>query len=545
MSDFDISVSDDGSAGSKVKAHIQILSLNICYRVNDIPTLELKLVDRYIPDKDTFELADKKIFEIGKIISVTSVDKKVALFKGIITGVGIGVGADGEVFHHITAHGDIVKMTEGKITTLFKAETTDEDIIKKLMTDAGVKLGKIAAGKFPHHQYFCFQQSPWRVMMARTIANGAVFSPEVEANNIVDLQTFKAEKVTLNLNRSEVRHFYLHTDARSQIKKVSASTWSIEKQELDKDVTGDLAGYKTIKDVDKVMATPDLTLFANIPKSPDELKAEATAQNNYRAIDLYSGEISLVIQPQSSAPTIALMNQISLAGAGKEFAGDYMVTAITHRTYQGQWMMDITLGLSLRQTLQSDYANLSPLPIVVGKVMKYEEDKSENLQRIPVKLPAITGEEKIWARLLSPFASNEEGVFFPPNEDDEVMVGFIDGDCRYPVILGSTHNSKQKPPGKFGPDEVNQGIFIKNEDKLINLSFDKKNTSMSLIAGEETKAILSDEAGVSVEKGESNIAISKAINIISADPLALECERDIALTSKAKFIISATSTEIE
>ncbi len=41
--------------------------------------------------------------------------------------------------------------------------------------------------------------------------------------------------------------------------------------------------------------------------------------------------------------------------------------------------------------------------------------------------------------------STAEGFFFRPELDDEVIVGFEQGDVRYPYLIGGLWNGKDKP----------------------------------------------------------------------------------------------------
>lgn len=73
----------------------------------------------------------------------------------------------------------------------------------------------------------------------------------------------------------------------------------------------------------------------------------------------------------------------------------------------------------------------------------------ENLGRILVRLPLWEHQGKgqaIWARLIAPFAGPEQGFFFAPEIDDEVVVGFMHGDYRHGFVLGSVWNHTAPPP---------------------------------------------------------------------------------------------------
>ncbi len=55
--------------------------------------------------------------------------------------------------------------------------------------------------------------------------------------------------------------------------------------------------------------------------------------------------------------------------------------------------------------------------------------------------------ESEWARVLQFFAGPSHGAFFIPKINSEVLVAFIHGDMRFPVVLGGLFNGQDHPPG--------------------------------------------------------------------------------------------------
>lgn len=544
MNSFSITVADAAE-----KINIEIIDIDIVYAVNDVPCLKLRLLDDPSNDK-SFVLSSKKIFIPGKVITVTTGDKKITLFNGIITGLSVGCTQD--YYLDVIAHGDVIKMTEGLTTQLFE-KMDDSNIIKKLLDDSGVKINSSAKKSIEHDQYFCYQQSSWRVMMARLIANGFVFVPSPGNNEIIDLQTYTAEKASIKLNKSEVRSFQFDLDVRSQIKSITAKAWSIEDQKVGNEVKGNAGDYRKLENNEIDSIIPSLTLSFNMPKAPKELEASVTAQNNYRLLDLYQGRLTLVILESSEVPNITLMQKLNIEGAGTKFSGDYIVTRIRHRTINKQWLIDLELGLPLAKTLNSPYASLPPLPNFTGLVKKNEQE-TENLGRIRIKLPLIS-ETQIWARLLSPFASNKEGLFFPPNEGDEVNVGFIEGDCRYPVILGSCHSKKNEQPVPFDPNNGVKGIYTLyakepegTRDNPMNHKFDMTGKFMEISSGKESntgKITINGDTGTSLAKGDSSLTIGDKVDIISKDVMTLTTDKDINIKASGKVVVTAQVTEVK
>jgi len=56
--------------------------------------------------------------------------------------------------------------------------------------------------------------------------------------------------------------------------------------------------------------------------------------------------------------------------------------------------------------------------------------------RLQVKVPAVMGEEKVWAEPCAPYAGDGVGFFAMPPADTGVWVEFEAGDTRYPIWSG-------------------------------------------------------------------------------------------------------------
>ena len=96
--------------------------------------------------------------------------------------------------------------------------------------------------------------------------------------------------------------------------------------------------------------------------------------------------------------------------------------------------------------------------IVIGIVA--DLDDPEGLGRVQVSIPHLGDQLSDWARLVSLMAGAERGVFFRPEKDDEVLVGFEHGDPRRPYILGGLWSKADQPPADDGKAKQNNWRFI-------------------------------------------------------------------------------------
>jgi uncharacterized protein involved in type VI secretion and phage assembly len=79
-----------------------------------------------------------------------------------------------------------------------------------------------------------------------------------------------------------------------------------------------------------------------------------------------------------------------------------------------------------------------------------------NLNRVQVRVYNADGindqNGPVWARVAVPFAGGSRGAFFIPNVGDEVIVVFLSGDSRFPVVIGSLWNGHDSAPDQIGGD---------------------------------------------------------------------------------------------
>jgi len=68
--------------------------------------------------------------------------------------------------------------------------------------------------------------------------------------------------------------------------------------------------------------------------------------------------------------------------------------------------------------------------------------------RVRIKLPwaADAAGYEAWARLATLMAGAQRGSWFIPDVDDEVLVAFVGGDLRHPIVIGALWNGADAPP---------------------------------------------------------------------------------------------------
>ena len=88
----------------------------------------------------------------------------------------------------------------------------------------------------------------------------------------------------------------------------------------------------------------------------------------------------------------------------------------------------------------------------------------DGLSRVQVRLFAFDGvsgqDAPIWARVAVPFAGRNRGAFLLPSVGDEVIVTFVNGDTRLPIVIGSLWNGRDKPPEQLPGGEVDRWTIV-------------------------------------------------------------------------------------
>jgi uncharacterized protein involved in type VI secretion and phage assembly len=76
------------------------------------------------------------------------------------------------------------------------------------------------------------------------------------------------------------------------------------------------------------------------------------------------------------------------------------------------------------------------------------ENDGDDEGRVKVKFPWFDGGATVteWCRVSQLYAGGGYGSVFVPEKDDEVLVAFIHGDMRFPIVLGGLYNGVDKPP---------------------------------------------------------------------------------------------------
>jgi len=146
--------------------------------------------------------------------------------------------------------------------------------------------------------------------------------------------------------------------------------------------------------------------------------------------------------------------------------------------------------------------------------------------RIQVKLYNFDGlqdqDAPIWARVAVPFAGGDRGAFFIPDVGDEIVVTFINGDPRQPIVVGGLWNGDKKPSETLSGPNVDRWTITGKQKTKISIIEDSTGPKVELrtpagrtltLDDAQSTITASDPTGNSVTMDASGITITAASKV--------------------------------
>jgi uncharacterized protein involved in type VI secretion and phage assembly len=170
--------------------------------------------------------------------------------------------------------------------------------------------------------------------------------------------------------------------------------------------------------------------------------------------------------------------------------------------------------------------------VVIGIVSNINDPNK--LGRVKVKFPWLSDkDESYWARIATPMAGSQRGIYFLPEINDEVLVVFEHGDVGFPYILGALWNVNDVPPTEAKQDGKNNIRLIKSRSGHV--------ISLDDTQGQETINIIdkSKKNSIKIETKTNTITITTDKDITLSAPKGV-----IKLDAKKIEINSQNTTDI-
>jgi uncharacterized protein involved in type VI secretion and phage assembly len=171
-----------------------------------------------------------------------------------------------------------------------------------------------------------------------------------------------------------------------------------------------------------------------------------------------------------------------------------------------------------------------------------ENKDSSGLGRVKVTFPwhSQPGESH-WARVCVPMTGGNRGTYFIPENGDEVLVAFDRGDLRFPYIIGSLWNGKEKAPqtNSDGKNDVRQIRTRKGH----MLTFNDGTKGLVQLELNDGKKLTIDDDGIKLDDTKGNRLVidsnGGSITIEAAKSLSLKAPQ-ISVQATAKLDLKAS-----
>ncbi len=537
--------------GKEVSGEFNVLSLTVNRELNRISSATIQLQDGE-PAKATFAVSDTAHFIPGKKVEIQLGyrSQNETVFKGIIVKQGIKIRKSGSVLQ-VDCRDEAVKMTTN-INSRYFADKKDSDIMEELIGFHALQKN-VEATTPSLKQVVQYNATDWDFLLCRAEANGRVVLVENGKVSVAKPETSGAPVLKIAYGAT-VLELDAEIDARWQSKGIKTSSWNPADQKIvsteAKEPSVTASGNLSPSDLAQALGGDAEEVKHGGRLEEPELQAWADARLLKERLAKVRGRARC-----QGIAAIVPGKVVEITGIGERFAGKMYVSGVRHSVSSGNWETDIQFGLN--PELFAETYNLCPLPaagllpavsgLQIGIVTVLENDP-DGEDRIKVRLPLVNGaEEGTWARIATLDAGKQRGTFFRPEIGDEVIVGFLHDDPRYPVVLGMCHSSA-KPAPEPAKDANHHKGYVSREK--LKLSFDDEKKIITLETPAGNKLALSDDAkGISFEDQNGNkITLNDSgIVIESCKDLTLKASKDIKqeganMEFKAQTSLKASGT---
>lgn len=527
--------------GEELSAVYQVKSIAVAKEVNRIPKANITIFDGDTATQE-FKLSNSDLFIPGKKIEIKAGyhNEEETIFKGIVIKHSLKIRSGASALF-IECRDEAVRMTIGRKSAYFY-EKTDSDIIEDMIANYAGLSPKVDTISNTHPELIQYQSSDWDYMLTRVQANGKLCFVNDGEITVTDPDTSQEAVETISFGET-LMDFDGEIDAREQYKKITASSWNSADQEII-DVEGNdpscqLNGNLDPSTLSEVIDLDDLQLKHGGQLTDIDLQGWSDATFKYQQLAKTRGRIMF-----QGIPSVKPGVMLSLAGVGDRFNGDVYITGVKHELSEGSWVCHAQFGLNpewISETFdvsQKPAAGLTPAisGLQIGIVTQLEGDP-DGEDRILVKMPVINkDEEGIWARVCSLDAGENRGSFFRPEIDDEVIIGFLNDDPNYPVILGMMNSSAKPAPLSATDDNHEKGFVTRSGIEMI---FNDEKISYTLKTPGGRTLVVDDDAEEITITDDSNTML------MNSDGITIESSGDINIKSTGDLNLEGTNVSIK
>lgn len=534
--------------GTQIKDVYGIQSMHITHAVNRISFAEIVLNADVTMDSDTIPISDGTDFNPGNTISITAgyvdVPEK-SIFEGLIVSHSIELNKETYFTFRIRCKHAAVSMTYNKTEAEFFTKT-EGDIISAVLSNYTFN-SSVDSTTIQQDVVFQRMATDWDFILALSDYNGFIVCMD-DTNLSIAKPKFSGDPVLMIEAGDSIISFEATLSAENQPVSVNAKSWDVKTQAIISSASAEPTvndqGIIKPKDLSAQLNQGALNLISTAPLQKEDLQAWADNELLWKRLAAIRGTVKFIGNAQ-----VKTGNLIELGGVGEKFNGKAFVSSVIQNIDDGAWNTTVKFGLEYAPIRMRDDFLYPPaagqLPGIFGllpaTVMQISNDP--NMQfRVKINIASNAATQSgIWARMANFYASSSAGLGFWPEVGDEVVVGFMESDPRFPVVLGSLYSDNRKSPN-LPPDDKNNlkslttrtGMVLSfDEEKKVILLTTPGNNSIT-ISDNDKSLTLADQNGNSVKLSSDGIVLN------SAKDIQLKATGDITLTATGKVSVSAT-----
>lgn len=515
-------------------------SVVVSKSINRIPTARIILSDGNVADED-FEISSGDKFVPGQEVEIQAGYHNTddTIFKGIVIRQSIKATGSASVLI-VDLKDAAIAMTIGRKNKYFE-EVTDSDIMEEVLGTYSKLKPDVEATKISHLEMVQYYVTDWDFMVTRAEANGQLVFVD-DSSVTLKVPDLSAEPLVELAYGHNVVEFEAGVDARDQFAATKSFAWDYAKQEVleeeGKDPGYEEQGNLKASELADVLGLKSFDQVHSGKVSDQELKAWSDAKLSRSRLSRVQGRVKTI-----GFSTAKPGETVTFAGFGDRFNGKAYISSVVHTITPSEgWYSDIQFGLP-QDWFMDKYDNIVARPasglippiqgLQNGVVTNIHEDPDGEF-RVKVRIPVIDPQsEGVWARVSAVDAGEKRGLFFRPELEDEVIVGFFNDDPTDPVVLGMLHSSAKASPITPAEENNEKGLYTKSEMKL---AFDDDLVSIILETPKGNKMVLSeDEGGISMEDENGNKLV------MSADGIVIESAADLVMKASGDVTIEGTN----
>jgi Rhs element Vgr protein len=523
--------------GAAIPSTYQVDSIETFVAVNRLPKARLVILDGSASGGDFPVSAASTFLPGNKITIAAGYDSNDALiFSGLIIGQSIKIDRTASAKLTVEIADQAMAMTLERNNAVF-ANIKDSDLIQKLITSKGLT-AIVTATTTVYEDVVQYYATDWDLMVMRAEINGFVAIADSGKVTVIPPNTQATPVLRVDYGDS-ILDLNAEMNAATQYKSsaIKSRAWDESTQKVLEAGPGPLHVTEPGNlSSDELAATFAVSTFiqqtgAMIPSS--SLQDWSTAELLKSKLSKIRGQVSF--QGSALAKTGSM---IQLGGLGDRFNGPAYISGVEHRIADGLWTTTVTFGLAWPWFVSEDPSIPSPqasgqMPPIQGLqtgIVRQVVTDPEGEFRVQVTLPILgSSAPAVWARLSSFYASNQFGAVFYPELNDEVILGFMNSDPRYPVIVGSVYSKSLPPPYPSAAGNYIKGIKTRGKIEMI---FDDQNMIFEVKTPGKRTVRLDDRAGtvtISDDNKNSITLSSSGITVDSAKDLVLKAAGDITI----------------